>query len=312
MGSHLVERLAADGHQVTPLVEPGEPSLLPDTAPDPVPVDVRDRDRVADAMPDVDVVVHLAALLNHRSASPDAFHAVNVGGTRNVMDAASSAGADRVVHVSSKVAIAEQGGTRVDAAHRHRGRFRSVYARTKYKGEKIAFEYGARGLDTVVLNPTLIYGPREHHTLGPLIRRHVSWPVRFHAFPDATFDLVYVDDVVDALTAAMDAGRPGHRYIVGGEQVTLRRFLDTVDAAAGVDAPLIRLPDTLVSIGSRAAPLLALLGRDPPLSRAQVDAMRTPTRVDASTTHDELGIDPVPLRTGLERTIAAERDTGYL
>jgi nucleoside-diphosphate-sugar epimerase len=202
---------------------------------------------------------------------------------------------------------------RIDESFRHSDFFNNGYSLTKYKGEKIAFEYGVRGVDISTVHPTLVYGPRETNNLLGLVRSYVEPPVRFKRFVNTVFNFVYVDDVVEGHIHAMERGRAGERYLLGGEERTIEDFLALVDELTGTEKPSITVPKPLVRLGaSRVDPLLERVGLSLPVSEAQVHAMEYDSKVDDSKLRSELGVEPTPLRAGLEETIRWYCQEGYL
>jgi len=174
---------------------------------------------------------------------------------------------DKVVYTSSQVTIDEHTQERIDEGFRHSDHFNTGYSLTKYKGEKVAFEYGTRGLDVTTVHPTLIYGPREANNLLGLVRSYVEPPVRFKGFVDTLFNFVYVDDVVQGHVGAMKRGRLGERYLLGSEERSIGEFLRLVDEFTGVDKPSITVPEPLVRFGAyRVNPVLERFGLSLPVS----------------------------------------------
>lgn len=314
VGSHLVERLAELGEDVVCTVFGKDkvnylPSKLREAA---VVGDVRDKAFVAKAMAGCKKVYHLAATLNEPSIPESEFHSTNVIGTRNVMETALALGVEKVVHVSS-VATIKQDTRRVDEEYLFEGPFDGPYALTKYKSEKVALEYGARGLNVAVVNPTIIYGPRETHTLGQIFRNYLQPKVRFVGFSNSVLNLIYVKDVVEGFILAMKKGRPGHRYILGGEEMTLGHFVGLMDEITGTRKPVIKIPDAVLVLGvSVVEPLFSLFRLQPPLMKAQVRAMKRGTAVDISKAVKELGLKNRPVREGLKETLGWYRQAGYI
>lgn len=312
IGSHLAEAVASEGAQVTGIVHADrQDHLLDPDAVDIVRGDLSDPATADSIVDGHDRVFHTAARL---TAGDDGtgFYQDNVLATRNVMRAAAENGVERVVFTSSKVTFGMPSDGRLDSTVRPEGRFPSRYALSKYKAEKIAFEYGAQGLDVTSVNPTLVYGPRETHTLGPLIRWYLKMPVGLYGFGDTLFDLVYIDDVVAAHRAAMERGAPGRRYLVSGEQVSLRAFLDAVDRAAGRDVPRLEIPGPLVRLALVLQRQLPSAGPSLPLTHEQLYALTRSTETDPGDMVDELGCERTGLDEGLEETVAWYRDQGYL
>ena len=314
VGSHLVERLVEKGERVVCTVFDKDDVnyLRPEFMKDSLVGDIRDIRFVEKAMKGCSKVYHLAATLNEPSVPASEFHSTNVEGTRNIMEAALKLGVSKVVHTSS-VATIKEDRRKVDENYLYRGFFDGPYSLTKYKGEKIAFEYGARGLKVTVVNPTIIYGPRETHTLGQIFRNYLQPKVRFVGFQGSVLNLIYVKDAVEGFIAAMQKGRSGHRYILGGDEMTLGEFVGLLDEITGTRKPVVSLPDSVLELGvSIAEPLFSLAGIHPPLMKAQINAMKRGTSVDISKAIKELGLKNRPVRDGLKETLQWYRQTGYI
>jgi nucleoside-diphosphate-sugar epimerase len=234
VGSHLIEALEARGEDVTCfLYENSDGDFINPEEHTTVRGDIRDPGSIREAVAGHDEVYHLAALLNHAKPTTEEFFETNVMGTRNVMEAALEEGVEKVVYTSSRVAIDENRPERLHETMRHPGFFNNGYTMSKYKGEKVVFEYGARGIDVNTVHPTLIYGPRETNTLAPLMRTYLHPPIRFKGYVDSLFDFIYVKDVAEGHIAAMERGRPGERYILGGEERSIGEFLALLDELTG-------------------------------------------------------------------------------
>lgn len=322
VGSHLAEALAARGEDIVcmlyskdkkHLLDVEKMKLLSKGSFKVVTGDITNKKFVESVVKKCDRVYHLAAALNYSSYDLQEFLAINAGGTRNIMQASLDNGIEKVVHTSSVSTIFEKNSGKVDEKYFPKNFFDNPYSFTKYIAEKIAFEYGARGLNVSVVNPCLIYGSRESRGVGPMIKNYLERGVRFLAFSDTKFNLVYVGDVVDAHISAMKKGRKGHRYILGGHELTVKNFLKLVDDIAGVKKPVIMLPDKLVEVGINfAEPAMKAVGMKPPVTAEFIAALKKDMIADSSKARKELGLKITPLREGLEKTINWYKQTGYL
>lgn len=314
VGSHLVEKLVARGDDVSVIIYDKDPiQYLPaDLRVTRHVGDLRDAAFVARAMEGIEGVYHMAAALNTPTTSVDTFFEVNVIGTRNVMEAALQKGVKKVVHTSSCVTVKET-RARVDETHIHRTPYTAAYTFTKYQGEMVAYEYGAKGLPVTVVNPTIVYGPRDTHTLGEFFKLHLKPKIRLISFVDSPCNLVYVKDAADAHILAMEKGRPGHRYLIGGEEVSLLEFLKMMDKVSGTDRPIIQVPEWMIELGVRIVPkLYALVGKKFTVMKAQVQAMQRGSAVDFSKARKELGIPVTPLDVGIRDTYEWYKKEGIL
>lgn len=314
VGSHLVDRLLARGQEVVATIFDRDPvnHLGPGLPIRRLVGDLRDPDFCLKAVSGCRRVFHLAAALNAPTTSVDDFFTTNVIATRNVLEAALASGVEKAVHVSSLVTIKED-ATRVNERSVHGPVFNELYTVTKYQGEKEAWEASAKGLPLVVVNPTIIFGPRDHHTLNEYYRLHLKRRVRFVAFQDSVINLTFVRDAAEALALAMEKGRPGHKYILGGTEMTLRSFLDHLDRAWGCRRPILAVPEGLIHAGVAVlTPLFRLIGRHFPILKPQLAAMKRGTAADNVKAREELGVPTSPFAEAIAETLAWYRSTGYL
>jgi len=244
--------------------------------------DITQPESLKPALRGVEAVFHAAAMLGE-PRRPEHMYAVTVGGTRSLLSAAMEAGVGRVVLTSSVAALGPPveleppgrfGFSRArsngepDAFHlldeSHTWNYRPEwwrYGHAKYLAELEVQRAVARGLDAVIVNPSVVLGPGDiNRVSGSIViqvaRRRVPVAV------GGGLNVVHVRDVVRGHLAALERGRRGERYILGGENLTLARFLDLIAAEAGVPAPRLILPPRLVR--PLAAPTM-LLGRFLPL-----------------------------------------------
>ena len=305
VGRHLTRALLARGDYVRALVRPRSVGALPrHDRLDIFPGDVTDADQVFHAVKGCDRVVHLAVLRNGWSADADAYERVNVGGTRNVLRAASAAGVAAVLHTSSYLVLgpASDGVPRTEADWGPLTEFVGDLQRTKYLADREVDRFVASGLPVVTALPTTCYGGTEFPGKGAVIRMagvvSRGWPVPIMGA--GRRNLVHVDDVVEGLLATLDRGRAGERYILGGENATLRHLLDLLRELCGRPGRAIRMP---VAAGWMVALLCETLSaftrREPLLTRSAVRTLCTDWAVSSHKAERELGYRPTPLRPGL-------------
>lgn len=262
--------------------------------------DIRDRDDVCRAVEGCAGVYHCAGFVGPTHYRLSDFEEINVSGTRNVMRASAEAGVTRVVHTSSIAAIGGGNGQLVDESISDQSLMKG-YALSKRKSETVALESNNHGLQVVVINPGVVYGPRDRY-FGRLIEMHIKGRLKLIAFAQRSLCLAYVDDVASAHIAAMERGESGQRYIVASPAVTLGGFLRTLSSVSGVRPPLWTVPDV---VGKAA---FALAWGTSPVTR-----FRPPLRMselsgpgpayDGSKAERELGVTYTPLHEGLTRTV---------
>lgn len=255
IGSCVAHRLVAEGHAISCLLR--ETSALdrvdglPFTR---VPGDVRDVHSMRDAMHECDSTIHLAAPGAWDLDDPSQLRAVVEEGTRNVLAVAAEQREHRVVVVSSTAAIA---ASNVPVLFDERTPFAMPdpalhYAFAKHRAELIAREAFERGVPVVVVNPAEVYGPGDTGlvTAGNLIDFATSTPVLVCRGGTC---VVHVDEVAHGIVAAMLRGRPGERYILGGENVTIRQLAELVLSLVGRRATIVELPNGLTRLATRLA-----------------------------------------------------------
>ena len=226
---------------------------------------------LARGMRGADVVFHLAAIYEIGHADPAQVAAVNVQGTRSVLQAAREADVAMVVHVSSVAALGHtQPGEIADEEHltTYAGDFGSPYERTKHESHLVAEEAAAAGQDVRIACPGGVYGPGDTSMMGLMFRLWVRRLLPLVPFADSVFSWVHVDDVCDGLVRVAERGQPGRTYITGGEIGSIRHLLTVAGEVAGRRPPLGTLPTGVLRASRTIAPrVLPRLG----LPRDMVD-----------------------------------------
>lgn len=302
IGAHVAAELAAAGARVRAF-DRDPPAEVP-AGVEPVAGDVLDQGAVARAMDGCDAVFHLAALYSFARAGARAMQAVNVEGTRVLLDAVARAGRPvRVVHTSSCATcgpVAGRPATEDDAPPAWE--LAVPYKRTKLEGERLALAAAAEGLDVVVVNPTTPVGPgdRRPTPTGRMIADVVAGRARAH-LRGAALNVVAVEDVAAGHRRAFEHGRAGRRYLLGGENLTLREVFAQVAQVAGRPAPRVGVPWRAVHLAAWGARLaLAPLGREPDLLVLdEVRLARLPMAFDDRRARAELGHRSRPAREAL-------------
>jgi dihydroflavonol-4-reductase len=317
VGSAVAQLLAERGFQVRALARGTSPrgnlEALDVTI---VEGDMREPADMRRAMRDARYVFHVAA--DYRLWARDTEEIVrnNVRGTRTVMEAANDAGVERVVYTSSVATL--KPGTLADPADETR-RLSEAQAIGAYKRSKVAAErvveqmIAEKGLPAVIVNPSTPIGPRDIKPTptGRIIVEAASG--RMPAFVDTGLNLAHVEDVAAGHLLALEKGRVGESYILGGQNVSLREMLVIIAELAGRKSPRFRLPRRpLFPLAAVAEAAARLTGKEPFLTR---DALRMAGHhmfFSSARAERELGYTARPHRHALEDALAWYRGAGYL
>lgn len=321
IGGCLAKRLVDEGFSVRCLIRASSDTSLLDQLNVQIAVgDLRSASSLARAVDGCDYVFHCGALVSDW-ATTDEIAAINVAGTRNLLEAAIAARVRRFIHVSSTDVYGHPDGTAIDESHTAT-RFANWYAQTKRDGEaEVRRAQATHGLAAVILRPATVYGPGSKEVIGEIARairgRHMVLIDRGRAIAG----LCYVENLVDAaLLALRDETAPGHTFNVSdGLSITWKELTDGL--AAGLDCPQVRwsLPyrlahsvGFLLEHGYRVLRRTTGLSMAPLLSRQAVQVLGKSQDFSSHKLQEMLGWQPrVDYETGLEATVAWLR-TEYL
>jgi len=307
LGKNVARRLASAGHSLRLLARAGSRLEGLPTDAEIVRGDVVDAGSVRAAAAGCDAVVHMAAMVKMWTTDRSEFDRVNVGGLRHVLDAAEAAGA-RVVYTSSFMALGPAGPAPGDESLVHPGAPRNDYERTKAAADVVAREAAAAGQ---VVAHHLDHDVAVGDIPGPVHHARVQdHDVTAGRFPgivgpgDRLWCYSYVEDVVEGHLAALERGRKGERYILGGENVVMDGLFETLQAVSGTRPPRFHIPYPVASaLGYTLVGWAELTGHPPLLTHEVVGVFREHWAYSSAKAERELGYRPRPLRDGLERTV---------
>lgn len=311
IGGRVAELLTGRGDQVVALVrKPASAGALEAMGCSLVEGDLADVEAIASGLEGVDAVIHCAAIyeVGITDGEAERMREANVNGTRNVLEAALSAGIPRTVYVSTCGAFGNTGGEVVDETYEHPGNgYTSVYEETKVLAHKAALEIASRGLGLVVVQPGGVYGPGDHSALGEVIRKFAKRQLPAMLFPDLGMSLVHRDDVADGIILALDKGRLGESYVIGGQIETMRGLINTEAGILGRRPPRMVVPAGLVRALNPAGRIVGpLLGTGPNLAELASSGDGVTFWATSAKAQEELGYSPRGLEEGLRETLSAE------
>jgi dihydroflavonol-4-reductase len=317
VGSAVARALLGAGFAVRALVRPSSPRAnLDGLGVEVAEGDMRDPAVVGRAAKGARYVFHVAADYRLWARNPDDILRNNVEGTRVVIQSAKAAGAERIVYTSS---VATLKPTRPGFPANETMPLAETEAIGSYKRSKVVAErlvesmIASEGLPVVIVNPTAPIGPRDVRPTptGRIVVEAASG--RMPAFVDTGLNLVHVDDVAAGHVAALERGRIGERYILGGENMTLAEMLGRIARLAGRRPPRLRLPRHLIFPLAYAAEAAAhLTGREPFVT---VDGLRMAKSCMFFTSEKakrELGYNARPADVAVRDAIQWFHEAGYI
>ncbi len=271
--------------------------------------DVTDAASVREAMRGVAFVYHTAAFVGFGGAKDaERLHAVNVGGTANVVNAALEEGVRRLVLTSSQAAFGRPEtpvGTIDETTEWVASKMNTAYARSKHEAELEVHRGIAEGLDAVIVNPAVIFGPgRPGENTMEIVEKVRNG--RVPAAPAGGTSVVDVEDVAAGHRAALARGETGERYFLGSEDLRWKTIFDTLAEAFGVPGPKLVLPPPLALLAGTASELVAAVTRSrPTLTRETARISGRFYRYDNTKAREDLGVTFRPFRATAERIAAA-------
>jgi dihydroflavonol-4-reductase len=316
VGSHVARAFAAQGARLHLLVRStSRLDNLEGLSAGTVIGDLRDPESFRSALSDCKVLVHVAADYRLWVRDPQAMYAANVDGTRNLLALAREVGVRRVVYTSSVATM----GFRKDGSIVDENTPVSLddmighYKRSKYLAEQEAIVAARDGQQVIVLNPTTPIGANDIKPTptGQIVVDFLNR--KFPAYVDTGLNLVDVDEVARMHVTALERGKPGERYILGGENLSLKQILDKMSAITGIPSPSMEVPHAVAMAFAFFDEMVTgrLCGKEP---RATVEAVRMGKKkmfASSAKAERELGFRIVPVYAALRAAIDWFRAHGY-
>jgi len=315
IGANLVEGLSEAGYTARVLRRPSSSlEALEGLTYEEAIGDILDAPSLVPAMEGCEWVFHVAAVSDYWRKGVDWLYQVNVEGTRNVLEAARTAGVGRLVYTSSVAALGvSPDGSPLDETHTFNLQPKEFwYGHSKHLAEQAVAQAVDGGLAAVIVNPAIVIGARDVNKIsGSIVVEVARGLVRFYLPGGANY--VAVEDVVAGHIAAAEKGRVGERYILGGENLAHRQVIDTIVEVTGAARPLFSLPRWAIEPTAVAVGLArGVLGNRVPVNENQVRMAGRPLFVVTEKAVRELGLPQTPFRTAVERAYRWYREHDYL
>jgi dihydroflavonol-4-reductase len=321
LGSHVARELAEQGADLRLLVRANsslknlEGLKVGTTRAETATGDLRDPGSLEKAMVGCEVVFHVAADYRLWVRDPAEMYRSNVEGTRAILDAARKNAVRCVVYTSSVATMGFTGNGRPadEDSPVSMADMIGHYKRSKFMAEQVALEAGRTGMRVVTVNPTTPIGEQDVKPT-PTGRIVVDFLKRkFPAYVDTGLNLVDVRECARGHLSALEKGKSGERYILGGENLTLKQILDKLGAISGLPSPNVKLPYFVAYIAGALDETVTgrLLGREP---RATVDTVRMGKKkmwASSGKAERELGWKTLPADAALRRAVEWFRTNGY-
>ncbi len=316
IGGAVVRWLLEAGHKVRALVRRGADTRQLDGLPvERVEGDLRDLSSLQRGVVGCDWVFHVAALYSFWGHSWDDFSQTNVEGTRRLLEAARDEGVKRIVYTSSIAALGVHGDrspATEDTPSTLTDRI-GPYQRSKFLAEEVARDLARQAVPVVIVNPSTPVGVGDHKPTptGQMIVDFLNG--RMFGYVDTGLNIVDVEDVAAGHLLAAERGRVGERYILGGENLSLKQFLDLLSEVSGRPPVRLRIPHWVALAWAWVDVALARLnpGRTPTATPEKVHLSRRCEYFDPGKAVRELGLPQTPVREALRKAVEWYRAHGY-
>ena len=317
LGSHVARALIEHGADLRLLVRASSNTKnIADLKADLVTGDLRDPASLEKGVAGCDIVFHVAADYRLWVRDPAEMYRANVEGTRAILEAARKSNVRRVVYTSSvaTMGFTSNGQPADENSPVSLDNMIGPYKRSKFMAEQVAIEASRAGQDIVIVNPSTPVGERDIKPT-PSGRIVVDFlKKKFPAYVDTGLNLVDATECARGHIAALEKGRSGERYILGGENLTLKQILDKLAAITGLPSPNIRVPYVMALATGVVDEIFTgrIRGREP---RATIDAVRMGRKkmfVSSAKAERELGWKHVPVDEALMRAVEWFRGNSYV
>lgn len=309
IGANLTQRLAESGHQVKALVRTRrKASMLQHENIELIYGTLDEKQVLKDAMQEVDGVFHLAAYAKPWAKDPTLYNRINLVGTIHVLEAAREMQVRKIVFTSTAGTLGPSGERPVTEEMPRWHDFFNEYESTKFMAEKTVKDYALEGMDVCIVHPSRVYGPGElskSNSTTIMVKNFLEglWRI-IPGNGQKMGNYVFIDDVIDGHIGAMEMGRPGEQYILGGENASYSHFFSAIRKLSGKNHRLIKIPvAALIAFAWIQMVLARMINRPPLLPPKWVKKYMFNWELDSRKAQEELNYKITPLNDGLLHTI---------
>lgn len=315
IGSAITRELIKNGEEVKVLIrKTSDTRNIDNLEVERVYGDIRDVDSMKNALKGCDTLFLTAAYFAHWAPSPKLLYEVNVGGTKASLQAALEADIEKVVYTSTNNAIAASGP--IPATEEKAFNYWEAgdhYSMSKYIAENEGRMFISKGLQLVIVNPTLVIGINDIKPTpsGQMIIDVVK--KKMPGYIDGGINIIDVEDVAQGHILAATKGKVGDRYLLGNRNVTVYEYLKLIADIAGVKPPAIKLPYKLALALGHIFELGSYITKKPPVVTAsEVRIGKMTEWYDCSKAVNELGLPQTPIETTIKKAINWFKENGYI
>lgn len=314
IGSKLALKLASIGFEVHALYRAGQKAkILNHPNIRLFKGDIMEPSSIEEAVKDCDEIYHVAAYARVWTPDPSSIYRLNIEGALNVFQEGIKAGVKKIVLTSTAGVFGSSGNGVLDESSVTSEYF-IHYEHSKAILENVVQTLVKQGANIVIVNPSRVYGPgllSESNGVTRMIKKYIDGKWRIIPGDGKSIgNYAFIDDVVKGHILAMEKGKSGHRYILGGENASYKFFFETLASVSGIKKNLLKLPVPIMILAARIMLLFAkLFNKSPLIVPSLAKKFSKNFRLDTSRAQKELGLKPISLQKGLEITINWLNDT---
>jgi nucleoside-diphosphate-sugar epimerase len=314
IGSHLVDQLLQQGHDVNALIFEGTDASMLENKPVKIFTgDVRNYESLEQAVAGCETVFHLASLVGIWNKNPRLFHEINVKGTENLLRACQSQDVRRVLICSScGIFGPSKNGEFVDETRYGNARLTDPYEVSKYRQVELGKRYLGQGLEVVFVYPTRVFGPgirSDGNSLTSILEgvANGTWRIILGSGKNVA-NYIFVDDVVRGMSLAMEKGENGEGYILGGTNVTYDQLFGLLQKISGKQIKLTRVPYPVLRMVAFFEVIRSkITGKKPFITAHAAKKYTSDWPVSTQKIQLQLGFQPTPLEVAMRLTLEANK-----